>query len=182
MAKKIPFFNMFSDLMPPQGLRGKLTGADLTGVVIDQSQRTIALQLTAHTALTPADEEELKALLTSAYGFAGIDLTCRCEVPVPVVPDGGSKSGKPAVKATKILMGNLIKGKPTPMSALDLKMGNATVTGKVFAAECRETRRPGMWRLSFDMTDYTNSVTVQKNLTAKEAKKLENAIEPGIWL
>ena len=39
-----------------------------------------------------------------------------------------------------------------------------------------------MWRLSFDMTDYTNSVTVQKNLTEKEAQGLESAIKPGMWL
>lgn len=68
------------------------------------------------------------------------------------------------------------------MRDLDLKMGNATVAGKVFAFECRETRRPGMWRMSFDMTDYTNSVTVQKNLTTKEAQQLEGAIAPGMWL
>ena len=45
-----------------------------------------------------------------------------------------------------------------------------------------ETRRPGMWRLSFDMTDYTNSVTVQKNLTEKGGQGLESAIKPGMWL
>lgn len=187
MAKKIPFFDMFSDLMPTQGLRGKLVGANLTGVVIDQAQRTIDLQLSTQTQLVPEDEEALKTLLITAYGFAGVTLATRCEAPPPAskpeTPShsgGGSKGGKPV--ATKILMGNPIKGKPVLMSTLDLKMGNATVSGKVFAAECRETRRPGMWRLSFDMTDYTNSVTVQKNLTAKEAQKLENAIEPGMWL
>ena len=79
-------------------------------------------------------------------------------------------------------MGKPIKTRPGPMKDLDLKMGTATVEGKVFAFECRETRRPGMWRLSFDMTDYTNSVTVQKNLTEKEAQQLEGAIKPGMWL
>ena len=61
------------------------------------------------------------------------------------------------------------------MKMLDLKLGNVTVSGKVFAFECKETRRPGMWRLTIDMTDYTNSVTVQKNLTTKEAQQLESA-------
>ena len=32
------------------------------------------------------------------------------------------------------------------------------------------------------MTDYTNSVTVQKNLTEKEAQGLESAIKVGMWL
>ena len=36
-----------------------------------------------------------------------------------------------------------------------------------------------MWRMSFDMTDYTNSVTVQKNLTTKEAQQLEGRYRAG---
>ena len=48
--------------------------------------------------------------------------------------------------AAKVLMGKPIKTRPGPMRELDLKMGTATVAGKVFAFECRETRRPGMWR------------------------------------
>ena len=39
-----------------------------------------------------------------------------------------------------------------------------------------------MWRLNFDMTDYTGSVTVQKNLTVKEAQALEKSIKVGMWL
>ena len=35
------------------------------------------------------------------------------------------------------------------------------VEGKVFFADCHETRRPGVWVLTFDMTDYKNSVTVR---------------------
>lgn len=33
-------------------------------------------------------------------------------------------------------MGNTIKTRPVEMKTLDLKMGNATVAGKVFSAEC----------------------------------------------
>ena len=68
------------------------------------------------------------------------------------------------------------------MKDVNLKTAVATVAGKVFAFECRETRRAGMWRVSIDMTDYTNSVTVQKNLPAKEAQSLESAVKPGLWL
>ncbi|WP_297871360.1 PolC-type DNA polymerase III [uncultured Oscillibacter sp.] len=94
--------------------------------------------------------------------------------------DGKAKKG--SRKNLTALLGNPIKGRPIPMKELNLKMGAAVVEGKVFAFECRETRRPGMWRLSFDMTDYTNSVTVQKNLTAKEAQRLERSIHTGMWL
>ena len=39
------------------------------------------------------------------------------------------------------------------MGELNLKMGTAVVEGRVFAVECRETRRPGQWCMNFDMTD-----------------------------
>ena len=95
----------------------------------------------------------------------------------------GKPSGKPdAPKSEKVLMGNPIRTRPAPMKELNLKTGAATVAGKVFAFESRETRRPGLWRVSFDMTDYTNSVTVQKNVSAKEAEALEGQIKPGMWL
>ena len=96
---------------------------------------------------------------------------------------GGRNHGKSdAPKAEKVLMGNPIKTRPVPMKELNLKMGAATVAGKVFSFEARETRRPGFWRVSFDMTDYTNSVTVQKNAPEKEAKALEASIKSGMWL
>ncbi len=91
--------------------------------------------------------------------------------------------GRPeAPKPEKVLMGNVIKGRTVPMKELDLKTGGATVAGKVFSFESRETRRHGLWRVSFDMTDYTNSVTVQKNVSAKEAEALSGSIKPGMWL
>lgn len=42
--------------------------------------------------------------------------------------------------AGKVLMGNAIKARPGPIRELNLKMGTATVQGKVFAFECG---RPG---------------------------------------
>ena len=126
------------------------------------------------------------------YGFQRVAVEVTCKAPASHGAPGGShsapapaaSSGGKGEKAApgKVLMGKPIRVQPVPMKILDLKMGNATVAGKVFAFECRETRRPGMWRLSFDMTDYTNSVTVQKNLTEKEAQGLESAIKPGMWL
>jgi DNA polymerase-3 subunit alpha (Gram-positive type) len=99
-----------------------------------------------------------------------------------VQPPAAKEPEKAGKSSGKVIMGNQIKGKSIPMKELSLKLGSAIVAGKVFAFECRETRRPGMWRLSFDMTDYTNSVTVMKNLPAKEAQALEGAVKPGMWL
>ncbi|WP_287224094.1 PolC-type DNA polymerase III [Oscillibacter sp.] len=165
----------------------------MNGACIDQAGMSLALRLTTRAELGDAELEELKHLLMGVYGFRQVTTEVTCKAPssqaaaagsrpaasVPAAPSG-SKGEKQA--AGKVLMGKPIRIQPVPMKILDLKMGNATVAGKVFAFECRETRRPGMWRLSFDMTDYTNSVTVQKNLTEKEAQGLESAIKPGMWL
>ena len=193
MSRDIPFFEMFAELQLSGELRLKLAGAVLTGACIDQSDMSIALRLTTRAELGEDALAELKRLLMGVYGFRKVDVEVTCKLPAgtpsasaaapshAAAPADGEKKGG-AVKASKILMGKPIKTRPGPMRDLDLKMGNATVAGKVFAFECRETRRPGMWRMSFDMTDYTNSVTVQKNLTTKEAQQLEGAIAPGMWL
>ena len=193
MSRDIPFFEMFAELQLSGELRLKLAGAVLTGACIDQSDMSIALRLTTRAELGEDARAELKRLLMGVYGFRKVDVEVTCKLPAGTpsasaaapshagAPADGEKKGG-AVKASKILMGKPIKTRPGPMRDLDLKMGNATVAGKVFAFECREPRRPGMWRMSFDMTDYTNSVTVQKNLTTKEAQQLEGAIAPGMWL
>ena len=177
MAKNIPFFDMFAELQLSGALRLKLAGAELTGAAIDQSALSISMSLTVRTAMSGEDLEDLKQMIQAVYGFrrVDIDLTCklpdtaRASVPQAVATGGGGKESDGAA-VEKVLLGKPIKAKPVPMKTLDLKMGSATVSGKVFSAECTETRRPGMWRLTFEMTDYTNSVTVHKNLTAKEAE------------
>ena len=186
MAQKIPFFNMFADLLPPRELRMKLTGAVLTEVVIDQKQFSIDLGLTVKYRLTEEELTALRKMIAATYGFTTVAITLTV-VEEPAADPAASQhpqkaEKKKSQKVSEVLFGSKIKGKPVPMRELNLKMGNATVAGKVFSADCHETRRPGMWRLGFDMTDYTNSVSVQKNLTAKEAETFGNAVQPGMWL
>ena len=175
---------MFTELRLSGELRLKLAGAVLKGARIDQGAMTMALELLVKLPLAEEELEEIRQAIREVYGLAQVEIavTCRAE-PAPASPAADRpRGGQSGGKGGKVLMGNPIKARPGPMKDLNLKMGTATVEGKVFAFECRETRRPGMWRLSFDMTDYTNSVTVQKNLTAKEAQALESAVKPGMWL
>jgi len=183
MASNIPFFDMFAELQSVSELRLKLLGAELTGARIDQSAMSLLLHLLVKNPLSEADQQEIRQALEHVYGFRSVELDVTCKE-LPKVETKASEPSAEGKKKTsgKVLMGSTIKGKSIPMKDLNLKLGNATVEGKVFAFECRETRRPGMWRLSFDMTDYTNSVTVQKNLNAKEAQALEKAVKPGMWL
>ena len=164
MSRDIPFFEMFAELQLSGELRLKLAGAVLTGACIDQSGMSIALRLTTRAELGEDALAELKRLLMGVYGFRKVEVEVTCKLP----------AGTPSASAAA----------PSHAAAPadGEKKGGAVKASKVFAFECRETRRPGMWRMSFDMTDYTNSVTVQKNLTTKEAQQLEGAIAPGMWL
>ncbi len=178
---------MFTELQLSPELRLKLAGAELTGAAIDQGEMSIRLQMTVKSRLSEEDSEGIKDALQAVYGFSKVEMDVACEEPEAAKPSfrtaPASQTGKGGKAVVgKVLMGNPVKAKPVSIKDLDLKMTNAAVAGKVFFFECRETRRPGMWRLSFDMTDYTGSVTVQKNLTAKEAQVLERVIKPGMWL
>ena len=187
MSRNIPFFEFFAELPASPELRLRLAGAELTHGRIDRGDLSIQLDMTVKSPLAPEALHSLEETLKAVYGFQRAELNVTCTAPPPPAPGhapqgGGPPKAAPKKKAGKILMGNPIKAKPGPMSALNVKMGTATVSGKVFAFECRETRRPGMWRLSFDMTDGTGSATVQKNLSAREAQALEGTVKPGMWL
>lgn len=184
MAQKIPFFDMFADLLPPPDLKIRLCGAVLTGATLEQKLRSIELHLVTKAPLSPEEVDDLQMMIAATYGFSAVKIAVTGPSPASGTGSSASQGGGPKKEnmVCDVLMGKKIGGRPTPMKDLNVKMGTVTVAGRVFFADCHETRRPGMWRLSFDMTDNTNSVSVQKNLTAKEAETLGGAVQPGMWL
>ena len=170
MREQITFFDFFESFVPPRELRLLLHDAVVTGGALDVKQRALELDVAAGERIPEAAQTALEQLLTRQYGLHRLHLTIHDR-------KAEKKSG-----GTEVLLGKEIKGKPVSMTELNVKMGTAIVEGKVFAAECRETKRPGMWMLSFDMTDYQSSVTVRKYTEGQEALALQNAIAPGMWL
>ena len=168
MCDKIPFFTFFESFVPPRELGLLLHDACVVGGSMDRAQRTMELELTASAPLPEAAVTALRQLLMDQYDLRQLRLSFR----TPQRADDRSD----------VLMGREIKGKPVPIDGLNPKMGAVVVEGKVFAAECYETRKPGVWRLTFDMTDYRNSVTVTKYMEGKEAQSMQNAVSPGMWL
>ena len=170
MREQITFFDFFESFVPPRELRLLLHDAVVTGGALDVKQRALELDVATGERIPEAAQTALEQLLTRQYGLHRLHLTIHDR-------KAEKKSG-----GTEVLLGKEIKGKPVSMSELNVKMGTAIVEGKVFAAECRETKRPGMWMLSFDMTDYQSSVTVRKYTEGQEALALQSAIAPGMWL
>ena len=170
MREQITFFDFFESFVPPRELRLLFHDAVVTGGSLDRKQRALELDVATGERIPEAAQTALEQLLTRQYGLHRLHLTIHDR-------KAEKKSG-----GTEVLLGKEIKGKPVSMTELNVKMGTAIVEGKVFAAECRETKRPGMWMLSFDMTDYQSSVTVRKYTEGQEALALQNAIAPGMWL
>ena len=168
MCDKIPFFTFFESFVPPRDLGLLLHDACVVGGSMDRAERTMELELTASAPLPEAAVTALRQLLMDQYDLRQLRLSFR----IPQRADDRSD----------VLMGREIKGKPVSIDSLNPKMGAVVVEGKVFAAECYETRKPGVWRLTFDMTDYRNSVTVTKYMEGKEAQSMQNAVSPGMWL
>ena len=170
MREQITFFDFFESFVPPRELRLLFHDAVVTGGALDVKQRALELDVATGERIPEAAQTALEQLLTRQYGLHRLHLTIHDR-------KAEKKNG-----GTEVLLGKEIKGKPVSMTELNVKMGTAIVEGKVFAAECRETKRPGMWMLSFDMTDYQSSVTVRKYTEGQEALALQNAIAPGMWL
>ena len=168
MCDKIPFFTFFESFVPPRDLGLLLHDACVVGGSMDRAERTMELELTASAPLPEAAVTALRQLLMDQYDLRQLRLHFR--------------TPRPAEDKSDVLMGREIKGKPVSIDGLNPKMGAVVVEGKVFAAECYETRKPGVWRLTFDMTDYRNSVTVTKYMEGKEAQSMQNAVSPGMWL
>ena len=171
MAEKIPFFEFFESFVPPRELRLLLHDAVVTGGVLDRENRSMELELLSGEELPEAARTALEQLLQKQYELKRLRLSIRSYA-----------AAKDAKGGSDVLMGKEIKGKPVTMEGLNPKMGGVVVEGKVFASECYETRRPGVWCLTFDMTDYHNSVTVRKYMQAKESEGVRDAIKPGMWL
>ena len=106
------------------------------------------------------------------------------EIPVAAPAASAHTSQKPAENST-MLFGKPFKGTPMPMSevSLDNDIGKIIVEGKIFAVDHRELKKSNAWVISFDMTDYTGSVRVNRYMDASQAKPIIDEIKkPGQWV
>ena len=198
MTQQIPFFHMFSHLSLSAPRRGRLASSMVTEGLIDLDRRALSLRLDAPAALDQEERQWVERAILTTYGLdvsaldvrvveiagqadSGAESSRAAKAPAKPAPSGGGKRPDPP-QAQKILMGHSIKTRVVPMKDINLKTTTtATVEGRVFRFDCQESRRPGTWRMTMDLTDFTSSVTIQKSLSEKEAKAL-SAVKEGMWL
>ena len=168
MAERVPFFTLFESFQAPRQLRLLLHDAYAVSGVLDREARTLEVQIECGETLPQAAQDALQQMLAQQYDLRRVLLHFR---------------GMSAQKGDSgMVWGKPFTGKVTPIRELNIKMGNAVVEGRVFKAECYETRRKGMWTLNFNITDEHGSVAVRKAMDEKEAKVLGGAVSDGMWL
>ena len=168
MAERVPFFTLFESFQAPRQLRLLLHDACAVSGVLDREARTLEVQIECGETLPQAAQDALQQMLAQQYDLRRVLLHFR---------------GMSAQKGDNgMVWGKPFTGKVTPIRELNIKMGNAVVEGRVFKAECYETRRKGMWTLNFNITDEHGSVAVRKAMDEKEAKVLGGAVSDGMWL
>ena len=168
MAERVPFFTLFESFQAPRQLRLLLHDACIISGALDMAGRTLEVQVESSETLPQAAQDALQQMLAQQYDLRQV-LLHFCGT--------GEQKGDNGV-----IWGKTITGKLTPIGELNIKQGGAIVEGRVFKAECYETRRKGMWTLNFNITDEHGSVAVRKAMDEKEAKVLGGAINDGMWL
>ena len=91
------------------------------------------------------------------------------------------KKDKPAAAQPQsdTFYGKPFKGNPVPMKDLNLDMGSVIVEGRVFNVEHKELKKRNAWVISFDVTDNTNSVHINRFMEANEAKPILENVKVG---
>ena len=177
MAQKIPFFELFQTIELSPKLRATLASAYLSSVEVDRATRSMFLSLS-----TPEDLGEemghLEKVIAQAYALDRVQI--RQQVIAPQKDDSAGASKTP--EGGEVLFGAPIRAAVSPMTGLNPKMGGVVVAGKVFFSDLYETRRPGVYCLTFDITDFQSSVRVTKYMQKEEKAALKKDIKSGMWL
>ena len=173
MAQKIPFFELFPGLSLAWEVRMALNGAYLTAAEVNRESRTMVMSLTVQGDLGKG-KEALEAAVAEAYQLK--------EVRIQVTEAVPRQEEQKKSAGGEVIMGGAIKGAVQPMAGLNPKMGSVVVAGKVFFSDLYETRRPGVFCLTFDMTDFQTSVRVTKYMQKEEKNALKKSVKPGMWV
>lgn len=180
MAQKIPFFELFSDFTPDFDLRVPLNAAVVTSMVLEPESRAMTLDMTVRAELKDAARESIEQMLARNYELSRVTLRVRSTA--EGFPDLQKNAGHKACSGGTLLMGHEIKGRVLPISELTPKAGHVVVEGKVFKFDCHETRRPGVWTMLLEITDYESSLIIRRSMTEREANALNGKIRSGMWL
>ena len=85
----------------------------------------------------------------------------------PTIPAVETKAVPQEPKASPVLLGRKINEEPVPVGEVTTDMETVVIEGEVLKAEVR-TLKSGRNLLLFDLTDYTDSISVKAFATTKQ--------------
>ncbi len=190
MSKTIPFFDLFSDYIPERTLRLLLVETLIEEAAIDQKMLTMDIKLISREKLPAGALEQIQREMEHLYRLRSVHISARVVAPEPKKKSAPTQEpprrkwgGAPAASGDEsVLMGGPITAEIVSMASLSLKMPTFAVSGRVFAEETYETRRPGVWCMTFDMTDNEGSVRVVKYMKEKEIETVRDKIKVDMYL
>ena len=172
MTEHTPFLTAF----PGCALLAKnfegLEKAWIIDVQVNVSERSLSIFAHFPVMPSPSDLNRLTECLKQDYALQRVSLNPEYPPPVSVVPVS-SASGS----SGDVLLGRAIRQTSVPMNTLTLESGRVTVEGDVIAVSSRELAKQGAAVLSFDITDYTNSVRVSRYLRAEDDRSILTKIK-----
>ena len=177
MAQKIPFFELFQTLELAPRLRRTLADSYITAAEVDRSRRCMFFSLITTDDLGE-EKELLQKVIAEAYALDKVTI----QQQVLSVRKEGSAAVSNQSEGGDVLFGGPIRGSVSPMTGLNPKMGGVVVAGRVFFSDMYETRRPGVYCLTFDITDFQSSVRVTKYMQKEEKSALKKDIKVGMWV
>ena len=158
---------------------GGLQNAWVTDVQVNTRELTITVSARFAAMPSPVELGALCERLKTDYGLR--DAVIVPDYPRPKASafsssqNGGKNGGAPK---GDVIFGHAIKQHPVPMDTLTMESGKVTVEGDVVTNTSRDTRGGGAV-LAFDLTDYSNSVSVSSFLRSDSDHSVKDKIREG---
>ena len=173
----IAFLTIFPGCEPLRESAGGLDKAEVESVVVNEDERSMTVDARFAATAAPAEIGAIESSLRAQFGLLKVTLNAECPKlqPQKQAKSEGTKDGK-------LLYGRALRKSDVPvdMSTVTLESGYVTVKGVIFAVDNREIQKRGANILSFDMTDYTGSVHVNKFIARGEDASITGKVKPGM--
>ncbi len=178
----VPYGDMFTAGLNDPQLRASLVGARVMGAQLNKESFSMNLQLLLRTPMAEKDVERLCGLIAESYGLRRVTVQQKLDRPPEPEKPQMKADDKPRQGRGKAIYG-MRKGigDITPMVELNPNFGRASVRGRIFAVNNKETRKGGMV-MSFDMTDGSGSIRVSRFCKEDAEKEAAGKLKPGMWV
>ncbi len=90
------------------------------------------------------------------------------------------QNGSDTSGTSRPIYGKITRKKATPISEVVLDMGSVMIEGQVTAVNHREMKKRQAWIISFDVTDFENSIRVSCFMPGDKGKPIIDQVCPGM--